>query len=57
MKESERNERKSAKMFEFWHLKLLILFKNKDFVCSPYFSKSKRYSIHLRRWTYRCLLP
>ena len=32
MKESERNERKSAKMFKFWHLKLLILFKNRDLV-------------------------
>lgn len=32
MKESGRYERKSAKIFNFWHLKLLILFKNMDFV-------------------------
>lgn len=32
MKESGRNERKSAEIFNFWHLKLLILFKNMDFV-------------------------
>lgn len=32
MKESERNKRKSAKIFKFWYLKLLILFKKRGFV-------------------------
>ena len=32
MKESGRNERKSAKIYRFWHLKLLILFKNRNYV-------------------------